>query len=254
MRQFVLAMICAATVGFVPTCGYGQSYGALYAQRPEPPLEPSVPQAATPANTAMAKAEPAPVQRAVAPRPIVRRPARVAAGPLSMPSPEGLVMMVRATIAAVHQANFTENYSVLHGMTTPALQSRVTANQFGAAFAGLRKQNLDLSPVLVMNPQFTATPALTPEGVLRVNGVFPSRPLQINFAIDYRPVDGFWLIESLSVSTAQAAVQTAAQPSAVPVSPVSNRTTQTGPVGLWDSNVRTLMFGPSVRWGTDRTM
>ena len=64
-------------------------------------------------------------------------------------------MMVRGALAGVNQANFTENYSVLHAMTAPALQARVSAAQFGKAFASLRKQNLDLSPVLVLAPQFT---------------------------------------------------------------------------------------------------
>ena len=109
-------------------------------------------------------------------------------------------MMVRGALAGVSQANFTENYSVLHGMTTPTLQARVSAAQFGAAFASLRKQKLDLSPILVLLPQFTVAPAVTPQGVLKLVGFFPSRPLQINFDIDYRPMDGFWMIDSLSVS------------------------------------------------------
>ena len=200
MRQFVLAICCAAAVGLLPTCGYGQSFGTLYAHRPEPPTEPSVPVAEKPAA---AKAEPAAPKPAVRQK-VVRRVAHGPVGPLTVPSTEALVMMVRGALAAVNQANFTGNYSVLHEMTVPALQTRVSASQFGKAFIGLRQQNLDLSPVLVLAPQFTTAPSLTPQGVLRLAGVFPSRPLQINFVIDYRAVDGFWLIEALSVSAVQA--------------------------------------------------
>lgn len=197
MRQFVVAMCCAAVVALSPTCCYSQSFGALGGNKREPPVEPSIPVPEKPAT-----AEPAAPKPAVQ-RPIVRRIHRAPVGPVTMPSAEVLVVMVRGALAAVNQANFTENYSVLHGMTTPALQARVSAGQFGKAFAGLRQQNLDLSPVLVMAPQFTATPALTPQGVLRVAGFFPSRPLQINFAIDYRAVDSYWLIEALSVTALQ---------------------------------------------------
>jgi len=255
MRQFVLAMACLTAVGFAPTCGYGQNYGPLYMQRSEPPIETSIPVpdkaavAPMPAMAAMAKAEPA-APKPVQPRPIVRRMQRVAARPLTMPAPEVLVMMVRSALAAVQQANFTENYSVLHAMTTPALQTRVSAGQFGAAFANLRKQNIDLSPMLVMPPQFTAAPTLTPQGLLRLTGSFPSRPLQINFAIDYRPVDGFWLIDGLSVSAVQASTVQAARPEPVPQPlPTAGRVMDGHPIGLWDTNVNTLMFGPSVRWG-----
>ncbi len=232
MRQFVLAMCCAAVVGLVPTCGYSQSYGALYAQRREPPTEPSIPVAEKPAT---AKAEPAEPKPVVGQK-VLRRVAHAPSGPVTMPSAEALVMMVRGVLAAVNQANFTENYSVLHGMTTPALQERVTVAQFGKAFAGLRQQNLDLSPVLVLAPQFTTAPVLTPQGALRLIGFFPSRPLQINFAINYRPVDGFWLIEALSVSAIRVAV-----PGASPAA------TSVFPSGLWNASLSTLLFGPSVR-------
>ncbi|MDO8877357.1 MAG: SPOR domain-containing protein [Pseudolabrys sp.] len=113
-------------------------------------------------------------------------------------------MMVRAALTAVNQANFTENYSVLRGMTTPALQTRLSAEQLGRAFVDLRKQNLDLSPALVLAPEFTEMPRLTSAGALILKGIFPSRPLRINFAIEYLPIDGFWMIDQLSVSASRA--------------------------------------------------
>ena len=162
-----------------------------------------------------------------------------------MPAPETLVMMVRGVLTGVNQANFTGNYSVLHAMTAPALQARVSAAQFGKAFANLRAQNLDLSPVLVLLPQFSVVPLLTPDGVLKLTGFFPSRPVQINFAIDYRPVDRFWMIEALSVSALQAnaSAQTAA---AIPVSSTENRPTVPLKASAWATDVSTLVFGQSL--------
>ena len=204
MRNLILAICCAAAVA-IPS-GYAHAVSLSFAtllpngERPPAPTEPSV---VVPGAPAAAPA--APVKRVEAPKPAVRRKVvrrwdDASSGPLTMPSEDMLVMMVRAALAGVNQANFTENYSVLHDMTTPALQARVTAEQFGKAFADLRRQNLDLSPALVLSPKFTATPAFTPQGVLKLAGFFPSRPMQINFAIDYRAMGGVWLIDSLSVS------------------------------------------------------
>lgn len=148
-------------------------------------------------------------------------------GPVTMPSQEVLLTMVRAALSAVNQANFTDNYSVLHAMTTPSLQARASVVQFGKAFADLRRQNLDLSPALVLDPQFSPAPTLMPGGALKLNGVFPSRPFQISFAIDYLAVDGYWLIDLLSVSalrpdtvmasnSASPALLASADPGAVP--------------------------------------
>ena len=205
MRKFVLATCFAAALAFVPVSGNGQTapYSApgSWEQRPPPPTEPSIPVVE---KLAAAKPQPA-VRKPALRHKIVRRRGKGPAGPVTMPSPDALVMMVRGALACVNQANFTENYSVLRGMATPSLQARATPAQFGKAFVGLRKQNLDLSPVLVLPPHFTASPALGPHGVLRLAGFFPSRPLQIGFAIDYLPVDGFWLIDAISVSALPAA-------------------------------------------------
>lgn len=164
-------------------------------------------------------------------------------------------MMVRSALAGVNQANFTENYSVLRGMTTPALQARVDAAQFRRAFDGLRAQNLDLSPVLVLPPHFTTAPSLTPRGALRLVGFVPSRPLQINFAIDYRPIDGTWLIDGISVSTVRVApLVPEAAPPVIAGFPAADTRAATNawarvPVHptIWNASVNTILFGPSVR-------
>ncbi len=213
MRRFPAALYCVAAL--VLACGPAGAQDVnfvrvAYPERPPAPTEPSVvikPAATPPAAAPIPAVPPKPAVRApVVPHEVVRhvklrRPGRGPSGPVAVPTGDVLVMMVRGTLASVNHANFTGNYSVLHEMTTPALQARVTAAQFGRAFSDLRNQNLDLSPALVLNPQFTSTPSVTPQGALRLAGYFPSKPLQINFAIDYRPVDGFWLVDSLSVST-----------------------------------------------------
>ncbi|MDP2297809.1 MAG: SPOR domain-containing protein [Pseudolabrys sp.] len=169
-------------------------------ERSPPPTELSIALPASQVATLPNVQPPKPVVRNI----IVRRPRSIQSGPVNMPAADVLVMMVRAALTAVNQANFTENYSVLRGMTTPALQTRLSAEQLGRAFVDLRKQNLDLSPALVLAPEFTEMPRLTSAGALILKGIFPSRPLRINFAIEYLPIDGFWMIDQLSVSASRA--------------------------------------------------
>ena len=267
MTRFILA-VCILTLGLSHTQGWAQGFPYASRERPAPPTEPSI---AVPDKAAAAKVE------TPAPKPIVRhivvsRRAKGIAIPVTMPSPEVLVIMVRAALAGVNQANFTENYSVLHAMTTPALQARVSPAQFGKAFANLRSQNLDLSPVLVLMPQFTVTPSLTPQGLLRLTGIFPSRPLQINFVIDYLPIDGFWLIDAISVSAAQmvatapAAVPSGpAAPSVPPPTPTANLRPTVSPAGespylavpgrasgFWEARfTKTTHFGPRLTFAAN---
>ena len=212
MRHLICAMCCAAGVALLPTLSPAQNlpYDA-YAQRPEPPMETSIPVVAKPPSAEQRPAAPIPAARhkisAARHKKVVHHIARVAAGPVTIPSPEVLALLLRNALAAVNQANFTENYSVLLGMMTPAQQTRLNESQLARAFAGLRRQSLDLSPALVISPQFVTAPSLTPEHVLRLKGFFPSRPLQIDFAVDYRAVDGYWLIDDLSVTFQGAAMR-----------------------------------------------
>ena len=204
MRQLICAVCCAVGAVLVPTFSPAQNLPYdVYDGRPEPPMETSIPVAAKPAS---AEQQPAAPIRAVQHKiPVVQRTkiihhiAKVAPGPVAVPSPEVLVMLLRSTLVAVNQANFTENYSVLLGMMTPARTDPSERKPVGQGVCRPASANLDLSPALVLTPRLVTAPSLTPEHVLRLNGFFPSGPLQIDFAIDYRAVDGYWLIDGLSV-------------------------------------------------------
>ena len=230
MKRFIPAICCFAVTALVPAAANAQTWSYIsprFETRAPPPTEPSVPIAvhAAPAQPVVAPPKPVVRQRVVARQEepvVVKRPAMKATGPVKMPSPEMIVMMVRSVLTSVNQANFTGNYSVLRGMTSPALQTSASAAKLGTAFADLRKQNVDLSPALVLQPQFTATPALTPQGGLRLTGFVPTRPLQIKFDIGYVPIDGYWMIDAISVSTLQgspAPQQVASNPAPQPAAP-----------------------------------
>ncbi len=198
MKRLIQGICCAAVALAASSICAQAQWARKNAELSPPPTELSIALPAAPVVT-VPKIE-KPVVRNI----IVRRPHGVHSGPVNMPAPDVLVMMVRAALTALNQANFTENYSVLRGMTTPALQTRMSAEQLGKAFANLRQQNLDLSPSLVLAPEFTEAPKLTSAGALMLKGIFPSRPLRINFVIDYLPIDGYWMIDQLSVSAARA--------------------------------------------------
>ena len=202
--------IYAAAVLVIAACSLPAQaqWARRNAEMSPPPTEPSIALPAQPQVASLPVAQPPkPMVRNI----IVRRPRSIHSGPVNMPASDVLVMMVRAALTAVNQANFTENYSVLRGMTTPMLQTRLSAEQLGRAFIDLRKQNLDLSPALVLAPEFTEMPKLSSAGALTVKGIFPSKPLRINFAIEYLPIDGFWMIDQLSVSASRADAPLVAQ-------------------------------------------
>jgi hypothetical protein len=129
----------------------------------------------------------------------------VSSGPkrLPIPAPEEMMMLIRTTLIALNQANFTGNYTVLQDLGTPGLQASNSAASLGNAFTKLRDQRIDLSPVVVLAPELTENPAYTPEGKLRLAGFFPTKPLRISFVMVFQPVARTWRIDGLSVSASQ---------------------------------------------------
>jgi hypothetical protein len=137
----------------------------------------------------------------------------------AVPAPDALLMLVRTTLVALNQANYTGNYAVLHALGTPRLQASTSPVELGIAFTNLRQQRLDLSRVLVLAPELTEAPSIAHDGTLRLAGVFQTAPVQIKFVTLFKPVAGVWLIDGLSVTTLPAPASAAANPvaSAAPV-------------------------------------
>ncbi len=110
-------------------------------------------------------------------------------------------MMVRSVLIAVNQANFTGNYSVLHALGTRELQTRMKPEDLSKSFAIFRKKAIDLTTVLSYPVRFSVPPAIGKDGILQLAGTIPAKPHQIDFAIVYFPVAGFWRIDALTVTT-----------------------------------------------------
>jgi len=124
-----------------------------------------------------------------------------AALPPGLPDAYKLNLMIRTTVIAVNQANKTGNYSVLRDLAAPGFQTSNNPAQLAEIFGDLRKRNVDLSPVLFYQPKFTSRPALLPNGMLRVVGLFPSRPQQVNFDLVFEQVQGDWRLYGVSIGT-----------------------------------------------------
>jgi hypothetical protein len=148
-----------------------------------------------------------------------------AGAPPPVPATDVLTMLVRTTLVALAQANYTGNYTVLHGLCTPAMQAASSPADLAIAFTALRRQAVDLTPSLALAPVYAAPAGMSPQGVLTVAGAFPSQPYQIAFEMAFQPVNGHWRIDGLKVSAVASPASadppgapqpTAARPSAPP--------------------------------------
>jgi hypothetical protein len=115
----------------------------------------------------------------------------------------GVMILIRSTLLALDQANKTGNYTVLRDLGSPGFQTN-TAARLAEIFASQRKDNIDLSGVVVLDPQLTLLPQIEANGMMHMAGFFPSVPTQVNFEMAFAPVDRQWRLFGVSVSFGQA--------------------------------------------------
>ena len=156
------------------------------------------------------------------------KPAPPPSSPAAQPQPaakpadidrNGTLMLVRATLLALDQANKTGNYTVLRDLGAPGFQSTNTAARLTEIFAKLRNDKLDLSGVAVLDPQFKMLPQIEPNGMMHMAGFFPSVPSQVNFELLFAAVDSRWRLFGISVNVGQSAPVAPASPPAEPPAP-----------------------------------
>lgn len=118
---------------------------------------------------------------------------------LPLPSPEGLLLLIRTTMVAIDQANKTADYAVLRQLGGPGLKAYSTT-QLAQTFAALRANKIDLAPSAIVTPELTEKPLISPDGLLILEGSFPTKPLQMQFRFVYQADSGSWKPFGLSVS------------------------------------------------------
>jgi hypothetical protein len=120
---------------------------------------------------------------------------------------EQTLYLIRSTLLTLNDANRTGNYTVLRDLASPDFQAKNTAADLSLIFADLRRRNFDLFAVALAAPQLSTPPFIDNNKMLRLTGFFPTRPLQINFDLQFQNVAGHWRLFGISVATPQAAAQ-----------------------------------------------
>ena len=115
----------------------------------------------------------------------------------------GALTLIRTAIIALQQANQTNDYRVLYAMSAPGFQKFTPVEKLADNFAGLRNSKFDLSGVAVLDPQLAAQ--TDENGVLRLAGYFPSAPMQINFDLQFTPMDNRWRLLGITVTVSPSA-------------------------------------------------
>jgi hypothetical protein len=173
----------------------------------------------SPAAKKDTKAAPAAPDAPAAPK----KEAAAAPGLPAVPDEVALNILVRRTLLTLNDANLSNNYAVLLALAGPGFQSKNDVKKLEQNFAELRKSGLDLAPAAYLVPRLKRKPEITKEGLLRLSGFVPSKPVQVNFEMAFQNVDKRWRIDGIAVAT-NPVQPTAAKP-ATPPAPAAGAAT-----------------------------
>lgn len=160
------------------------------------------PEAASAPGGVSTPSQPASLRVQARPDPSAKPPKGAAAKP-AVPDAAGQAALIRAAVMALGQANLTGNYGVLREISSPGFREANTLVKLVELFAALRARDLDLSPTLVIGPQLVTPASIDKSGYLRLTGVFPSRPEQVNFDLAFQWVGGEWRLFGIGLNTSR---------------------------------------------------
>jgi hypothetical protein len=118
--------------------------------------------------------------------------------PQEVSGPE-ISMLIRGTLAALHHANATGNYTVLRELGTIDFQVSNSAARLTDLFREFRDKRFNLAPVVIFDAKLDKDPQLTTDGTLRLIGHFPTKPQEILFDLTFLYERGEWRISTLNV-------------------------------------------------------
>ena len=117
---------------------------------------------------------------------------------------EQALYLIRSTLLTLNDANRSGNYTVLRDLAAPGFQAKNSAADLSRIFADLRNRRVDLFAVALLAPRLSTPPNLEKDGMLRLTGEFPTRPLRIRFDLLFQDVAKQWKLFGISVATPEA--------------------------------------------------
>ena len=107
--------------------------------------------------------------------------------------------LIYTSLLTLNNANLTGNYTVLLDSAAPSFRAVNTSHRLTRIFAGFRKNAVDMGAIVLQNPVLTKDTQIDRNGVLHIEGFFPSMPLHINFKLSFQKISGAWRLYGISV-------------------------------------------------------
>lgn len=123
-----------------------------------------------------------------------------AARKLVMPSDKELDQMMAETLGDFALAVNTSNFSQFHAKLAQNLQSQTTPKKLHSSFRSFTDKGLDPVFYTQNSPTLSTPPYVQRDGVLKLEGFYPTQPLKTYFKMNYLYEDTAWKLLGFHIS------------------------------------------------------
>ena len=107
--------------------------------------------------------------------------------------------LLRGTTREFGQALNNRDFSDFHAGLASEFQDKFSPDELMETFGTFIEQEIDLTLLEQYEPMFTLEPALSSEGVLQLEGYFPTTPSRTHFSYTYVVRSGSWKLLGINV-------------------------------------------------------
>lgn len=121
-----------------------------------------------------------------------------------VPGDEELRKLTLATLLSFNEAVQAKDFTKFHATVSVPLQQQLPPPKLAEAFRSFIEGGLDLSPIQGETPVFSKPPAVDGNGVLALEGYYPTQPSRVHFELGYLYEHPQWKLAGINVRVKKA--------------------------------------------------
>lgn len=118
---------------------------------------------------------------------------------LPAPTKDEAAKMAMTALLAFNEGIQTKSFEKFHAGISKLWQKQITPAQLLEAFQTFIDKKIDLAPIQSLSPEFKSAPAIDADGVLALEGEYPTTPNKVIFKLEYVAEDKAWKLLGVNV-------------------------------------------------------
>ena len=122
----------------------------------------------------------------------------------TVPSAEFQEILIKTSLLTLNDANITGNYTVLHAKLAKPFRDQFSPDKLKQGFKTFADQKADWGLIATKPPIATSESTIDKRGALILRGYFDTKPMRMNYELDFLPSEEEWKPLKLIINMKQA--------------------------------------------------